>query len=94
RAQAAATVYRVLTQFETAGLVQRLHFEGGMSVFELDHGAHHDHLMCVKCHKIIEFMDDIIEDRQKKLAEDLGFSITEHALYIYGICKDCLPSRS
>lgn len=90
-----ATVYRVLTQFETAGLVNRLHFEGGMSVFELNQGDHHDHLICIKCGKIMEFMDEIIEERQKKIAEELGFSITDHALYIYGVCQDqdCLKQK-
>ena len=84
-----ATVYRVLTQFETAGLVSRHHFEGGHSVFELNHGSHHDHLVCEQCGKIEEFLDDTIEKCQHKVAEKLGFKITDHSLYIYGICPDC-----
>ena len=84
-----ATVYRVLTQFEDAGLVTRHHFEGGTSVFELNQGEHHDHILCVKCGKVEEFVDEVIEQRQRKIAEDAGFSMTDHALYIYGVCKDC-----
>ncbi len=84
-----ATVYRVLTQFEEAGLVKRHYFEEGHSVFELCHGAHHDHLVCVKCRKIIEFVDNIIEERQTKIAEKTGFKMTDHALTIYGLCGDC-----
>lgn len=84
-----ATVYRVLTQFEDAGLVTRHHFEGGTSVFELNQGEHHDHILCVKCGKVEEFIDEVIEQRQRKIAEDAGFSMTDHALYIYGVCKDC-----
>jgi Fur family ferric uptake transcriptional regulator len=84
-----ATVYRVLTQFEGAGLVTRHHFEGGHSVFELEHGKHHDHIVCVKCGKIEEFVDDVIEQRQRDIAAKAGFEITDHCLYIYGICNDC-----
>jgi len=84
-----ATVYRVLTQFEQAGLVARHHFEGGHSVFELDHGEHHDHMLCVKCGRVDEFMDDTIEERQKAIAEKAGYKITDHSLYIYGVCSDC-----
>ena len=87
-----ATVYRVLTQFESAGLVNRHHFEGGQAVFELNEGKHHDHLVCVKCGKVIEFMDNLIEERQKKIAEDKGFKITEHSLILYGHCKSCKVS--
>jgi Fur family ferric uptake transcriptional regulator len=83
-----ATVYRVLTQFETAGLVSRLHFEGH-SVFELDEGEHHDHILCVKCGKVDEFIDEIIEQRQREIAERAGYEMTDHALYIYGLCRDC-----
>ena len=82
-----ATVYRVLTQFETAGLVSRHHFESGQAVFELNQGGHHDHLVCVKCGKVVEFVDDTIEERQKMIAKDNGFSITEHSLIIYGHCN-------
>ena len=84
-----ATVYRVLTQFEDAGLVTRHHFEGGTSVFELNQGEHHDHILCVKCGKVEEFVDEVIEQRQKIIAEKAGFSMTDHALYIYGVCADC-----
>lgn len=82
-----ATVYRVLTQFEGAGLVNRHHFEGGQAVFELNHGQHHDHLVCVKCGKVVEFFDETIEDRQKQIAKDNGFTITEHSLILYGYCN-------
>lgn len=84
-----ATVYRVLTQFEEAGLVIRHNFEGGHSVFEMDHGQHHDHLVCIKCGKVEEFVDRIIEDRQQQVAKEAGYSITDHSLNIYGICGDC-----
>jgi len=83
-----ATVYRVLTQFEAAGLVNRHHFEGGQAVFEVNHGHHHDHLVCVKCGKVVEFVDAMIEDRQKQIARDKGFEITEHSLILYGRCSD------
>ena len=84
-----ATVYRVLTQFETAGLVTRHHFEGGHSVFELNQGAHHDHILCVKCGRVDEFVDSEIEARQKKIASAKGYEMTDHSLYIYGICLSC-----
>lgn len=84
-----ATVYRVLTQFEAAGLVSRHNFEGGHSVFELSQGEHHDHLVCVKCGRVEEFVDEIIEQRQKAIAERAHFKMTDHALNIYGICPQC-----
>lgn len=84
-----ATVYRVLTQFEGAGLVSRLSIEGGHAVFELEDGSHHDHLFCVRCNRIEEFMDDVIEQRQQAIAKEKGFEMTDHSLYIYGICKQC-----
>ncbi|HAT8858572.1 TPA: ferric iron uptake transcriptional regulator [Legionella pneumophila subsp. pneumophila] len=84
-----ATVYRVLTQFEAAGLVSRHNFEGGHSVFELSQGEHHDHLVCVKCGRVEEFVDEIIEQRQKAIAERAHFRMTDHALNIYGICPQC-----
>ncbi|MCX7087404.1 MAG: ferric iron uptake transcriptional regulator [Methylococcales bacterium] len=87
-----ATVYRVLTQFEAAGLVARHHFEGGNSVFELDHGAHHDHIVCMKCGKVDEFTDDTIESRQKEIAQRLGYELTDHSLYLYGYCAACKKS--
>jgi Fur family transcriptional regulator, ferric uptake regulator len=86
-----ATVYRVLTQFETAGLVQRHHFEGGRSVFELTRNEleHHDHIVCVKCGFVEEFFDEMIEKRQHEIAEAKGFEVTEHSHYIYGLCPNC-----
>ena len=84
-----ATVYRVLTQFETAGLVVRHNFEGTHSVFELDVGPHHDHIVCVSCGKIEEFIDEVIEKRQRRIAEKAGFKMTDHSMYIYGICPNC-----
>ncbi len=89
-----ATVYRVLTQFEGAGLVTRHHFEGGHSVFELNQGTHHDHLVCVRCGRIVEFVDNVIEDRQVDIAHHHGFSITDHALYLYGVCQKCQEGQS
>jgi Fur family ferric uptake transcriptional regulator len=84
-----ATVYRVLAQFEQAGLVSRHHFEGGQSVFELNEGKHHDHILCIKCGKVDEFVDKVIEERQQNIAKEKGYEMTDHSLYIYGICKDC-----
>jgi len=85
-----ATVYRVLTQFESAGLIHRHNFEGGHSVFELNQGQHHDHLVCVKCGRVEEFIDELIEQRQQMIAERAGFKMTDHALNIYGVCPGCL----
>ena len=87
-----ATVYRVLTQFESAGLVKRHHFEGGHSVFELNQGDHHDHILCVKCGRVDEFVDEIIEQHQKDIAARLGYELTDHCLYMYGICSSCKSS--
>jgi len=84
-----ATVYRVLTQFEDAGLVSRLSIDGGHAVFELEDGIHHDHLLCVRCNRIEEFTDEVIEERQRAIAVEKGFEMTDHALYIYGICQQC-----
>ncbi|MDN5865613.1 MAG: ferric iron uptake transcriptional regulator [Gammaproteobacteria bacterium] len=84
-----ATVYRVLTQFEAAGLVSRLHFEGGHSSFELDSGEHHDHILCVSCGRVDEFVDEVIEAHQMKIAQRLGYQMTDHSLYIYGLCDRC-----
>jgi len=84
-----ATVYRVLTQFEAAGLVSRHHFEGDHSVFELNDGEHHDHILCVKCGRVDEFLDEVIEARQHAIAKEYGYSITDHSLYIYGVCTNC-----
>ena len=83
-----ATIYRVLTQFEAAGLVQRHNFEGGYSVFELDRGEHHDHIVCVLCGRVAEFCDETIERRQQEIAKKHGFEICDHSLTIYGHCID------
>ncbi|MBY0242810.1 MAG: ferric iron uptake transcriptional regulator [Burkholderiaceae bacterium] len=89
-----ATVYRVLTQFEQAGLLHRNHFESGKAIFELNAGTHHDHLVCLDCGRVEEFVDEEIEKRQHSIAEERGFHIAEHALAIYGNCtkKEC-PHR-
>lgn len=84
-----ATVYRVLTQFEAAGIVERHHFEGGHSVFELKDSEHHDHIVCVDCGKVSEFHDDIIEQRQVEVATSLGYELTGHSLHLYGRCLRC-----
>jgi Fur family ferric uptake transcriptional regulator len=83
-----ATVYRVLTQFEAAGLLVRHHFESGKSVFELNQGSHHDHLVCMQCGKVEEFFDSEIEKRQDKIAKERGFAIREHSLYIFADCTN------
>ncbi|MDE1922626.1 MAG: ferric iron uptake transcriptional regulator [Gammaproteobacteria bacterium] len=82
-----ATVYRVLTQFEAAGLVTRHHFEGGTAVFELNQGNHHDHILCVDCGRVEEFVDGGIEERQQAVAKRLGFEISDHSLILYGHCR-------
>ena len=84
-----ATVYRVLTQFEQAGLVIRHNFEGGHSVFELSSDKHHDHIVCIRCGRVEEFADDEIEQLQEKVADKLGFELTDHNLNMYGLCPDC-----
>jgi Fur family ferric uptake transcriptional regulator len=84
-----ATVYRVLTQFEQAGLVVRHNFEGGHSVFELSSDKHHDHIVCVRCGRVEEFTDDEIEQRQREVANKLGFELTDHNLNMYGLCPKC-----
>ena len=86
-----ATVYRVLTQFEQAGLLERQHFEGGKAVFELKSDGHHDHLVCLQCGRVEEFYDAEIEKRQVKIAKDRGFSLHEHSLSLYADCikTDC-----
>jgi Fur family ferric uptake transcriptional regulator len=83
-----ATVYRVLNQFDDAGIVTRHHFEGGKSVFELSHKKHHDHLVCLNCGKVIEFEDDVIEQRQEDVAKLHKVKLTNHSLYLYGECED------
>lgn len=89
-----ATVYRVLTQFEQAGLLTRHHFESGKAVFELNEGKHHDHLVCLQCGKVEEFYDAEIEKRQAKIAKERGFAVAEHELHLYVDClKDDCPNK-
>ena len=89
-----ATVYRVLTQFEQAGILSRSHFEGGKAVYELNEGTHHDHLVCLDCGRVEEFYDAQIEERQHAVAKIKGFQIAEHALSLYAHCtKDPCPNR-
>ena len=89
-----ATVYRVLTQFEQAGLLERHYFESGKAVFELNAGKHHDHLVCLQCGKVEEFYDPEIEKRQNKIAKERGFAVHEHALYLYADCtKPNCPNK-
>jgi Fur family ferric uptake transcriptional regulator len=83
-----ATVYRVLNQFDDAGIITRHHFEGGKSVFELTQKKHHDHLVCLKCGKVVEFEDDVIENRQSDVAKKHNITLTNHSLYLYGECND------
>lgn len=84
-----ATVYRSLMQFEHAGLVARRNFEGNNALFELDDGEHHDHICCVICGNVTEFMDEIIEQRQEKIAQEKGYTLEGHSLFMYGICSSC-----
>ena len=81
-----ATVYRVLTQFEQAGLLIRHHFESGKAVFELKQGGHHDHIVCVRCGHVEEFYDPEIERRQERIAEERGFTLHDHSLHLYADC--------
>ncbi|MDR9830829.1 ferric iron uptake transcriptional regulator [Vibrio sp. FNV 38] len=83
-----ATVYRVLNQFDDAGIVTRHHFEGGKSVFELATQRHHDHLVCLDCGEVIEFSDEVIELRQREIAQSYNMTLTNHSLYLYGKTKD------
>lgn len=86
-----ATVYRALTQFEAAGLITRHHFEGGQSVFELERGPHHDHIVCIHCGHVDEFYDETIEKRQHAMAKKLGYTLRDHTMTLYGECSraDC-----
>lgn len=83
-----ATVYRVLNQFDDAGILTRHHFEGGKSVFELAHQEHHDHIICLDCGKVIEFNDPVIEELQQQIADRYNIKLTHHSLYMYGYCKN------
>ncbi|MCC7006244.1 MAG: ferric iron uptake transcriptional regulator [Ottowia sp.] len=89
-----ATVYRVLTQFEQAGLLKRNNFESGKAIFELNEGSHHDHLVCLACGRVEEFFDAQIEERQKTVAQSRGFTLQDHALALYGLCASCLDKRN
>ena len=90
-----ATVYRVLTQFEQAGILKRSNFESGKAVYELDEGQHHDHLVCLQCGRVEEFFDEEIERRQKAIAADRGFVLQDHALALYANCtKAVCPHRT
>ena len=84
-----ATVYRVLTQFEQAGILSRSQFDGGKAIFELNDGDHHDHLICTHCGKVVEFTDVDIEKRQHKVARENGFTLESHAMVLYGVCQSC-----
>lgn len=84
-----ATVYRVLTQFESAGLIKRHNFEGGHAVYEVDQGVHHDHLVCIVCGSVEEFVDEVIEKRQFEIADNASFKMSDHSLTIYGTCRNC-----
>jgi Fur family ferric uptake transcriptional regulator len=88
-----ATVYRVLTQFEQAGILERSHFESGKAVYELNEGTHHDHLVCTSCGKVEEFYDAEIERRQQMIAVDKGWTLQDHAMSLYGLCGDCVKKR-
>ncbi|MBT2333479.1 ferric iron uptake transcriptional regulator [Variovorax paradoxus] len=88
-----ATVYRVLTQFEQAGILERSHFESGKAVYELNEGTHHDHLICTSCGKVEEFYDAEIERRQQMIAKDKGWILQDHAMSLYGLCGDCVSKR-
>lgn len=88
-----ATVYRVLAQFEEAGILMRHHFESNKAVYELNGGIHHDHLLCLECGKITEFFDEEIEDMQERIAKKNGYDIQDHSLYLYGICAECQSKK-
>jgi Fur family ferric uptake transcriptional regulator len=88
-----ATVYRVLMQFEQAGILERSHFESGKAVYELNEGTHHDHLICTSCGKVEEFYDAEIERRQQVTAKSKGWMLQDHAMSLYGLCAGCVPKR-
>ncbi len=88
-----ATVYRVLTQFEQAGILERSHFESGKAVYELNEGTHHDHLVCTSCGRVEEFYDAEIERRQQLIAKDKGWILQDHAMSLYGLCSNCTDKR-
>ena len=82
-----ATVYRVLTQFEQAGILSRTHFESGKAIFEINEGKHHDHLLCLDCGRVEEFVDTEIERRQRNIAAERGFELQDHSLALYASCR-------
>lgn len=84
-----ATVYRVLSQFESAGLIVRRYFGNDRATYEMDDGSHHDHIVCTRCGRVEEFVDEEIERRQREIAHRLGFELEDHALSLYGICEEC-----
>ncbi|MFA7437100.1 ferric iron uptake transcriptional regulator [Castellaniella sp.] len=88
-----ATVYRVLTQFEQAGILMRSQFDGGKAVFELNDGDHHDHLICTNCGRVVEFYDTEIEKRQHRIARENGFTLESHNMMLYGICPKCSQEK-
>lgn len=89
-----ATVYRVLTQFEQAGILSRSQFDGGKAIFELNDGDHHDHMVCTHCGKVVEFTNPEIEALQHKVADENGFKIESHAMVLYGVCNGCEKSKN
>ncbi len=91
-----ATVYRALAQFEAAGLITRHHFDSGQTVYELERGPHHDHIVCIRCGRVEEFYDKVIEERQREIAASLGYTLSDHALTLYGECNspDCLARKA
>ncbi len=89
-----ATVYRVLMQFEQAGILLRSNFEGAKAVYELNEGQHHDHLICTSCDKVEEFYDPEIEKRQQMVAQQRGWSIQDHSMSLYGLCAACLKKNN
>lgn len=84
-----ATVYRVLSQFEQAGILMKHNFESGQSIFELETGEHHDHLICLKCNDIVEFFDEALEELQHDIAKKHGFQLEDHSMVLYGVCSNC-----
>ncbi len=88
-----ATVYRVLTQFEAAGLVTRHHFDGGQAIFELDTGDNHDHIVCLKTGKVAEFKDEVIENRLEEIATELGYTLSDYKIVLYGEVVDAQPEK-
>lgn len=89
-----ATVYRVLTQFEQAGILNRSNFEGGKAIYELNEGQHHDHFVCTGCGKVEEFYDPEIEKRQQLVAKSKGWVVQDHSMALYGLCASCAVNRS